>query len=207
MAPRDPLRPPSQGIQPEGADVRDIDYEDDVPTGVAPRQPSSPQLAQPTRKGSTRIDPRDVFYLTDRPPRPPPNAIAPRAPSTSPPALPPPGPVLPALRPPPVRMPDPRVSTVAFPLANRRSSRPPDGPAPAPAVPAPEIEAPTRYRFPPLPERRSIQLPPLPELRSVELPPPVESRWGNAAIVFVAGVLVLFLSAVVFAVVVGFYGP
>ncbi len=94
-------------------------------------------------------------------------------------------------------MPDPAVSTVVFPLASRRSNRPTQDPAPAPVAPAPAVDTAS-----PQPK-----FPPWPALRSVQLDPPVESRWGSAALIFVAGLLVLLLAAVAFALVVGSYGP
>lgn len=205
MAPRDPRRPPTDpGKAPRGADVRGIDYDDDEPTGVAPRPPRPPGHARPPSKAPTRIDPNDVFYLTDRPLPSRSDATTRRAPSSAsppprsaPPAIPPPpGPAPPQPRLPSVRMPDPRTSTVAFPLANRRTSRPPPGSS-APVAAAPlGSEPPRRHRFPPLPE-----------LREVQLPPPVEARWSPSLIIFAAGLAALILCSLVFAVVVGLYGP
>ncbi len=205
MAPRDPRRPPTDpGKAPRGADVRSIDYDDDEPTGVAPRQPPTPACARPASKAPTRIDPNDVFYLTDRPlpsrgdattgrvrssASPPPRSAPPVDPAR-------PGSVPPPPRLPSVRMPDPRTSTVAFPLANRRTSRPPPG-AGAPAATAPVGPEPPR----------GPRFPPLPEIRKVQLPPPVEARWSSSLIIFAAGLAALILCSVVFAVVVGLYGP
>lgn len=189
--------------------MRDIDYEDDLPTGIAPRQPSSPDLGGPANKGSTRIDPHDVFYLTDRPLPAMSEETLRKVQSSVPPVQPvrrqgplpelqPPSPSKfpPAPKVPRVRVPDPRVATVAFPLATRRSARPPVPSNPALPAPSPDQAGPRHHKFPPLPA-----------LRTAEPTPPVESRWGSALAIFGLGLLAVLVCGALVGLITNLYGP